>query len=168
MNRLYKWYQWWKNLSPILFVIFTALLANVLTIPIAYGFELAGLSEKDIGFLDLEKYGPLALIALVVILGPMLETLMAQSLPFYLIRKYVRWNPSAVAVIVSTIFFSLLHASYSYWYSLAMIPSGLLLAFTFMVFQDRKESAFWMTAAVHGIANLLTLAGWWMENGISK
>ena len=86
-----------------------------------------------------------------------METLVGQALPFYLVRNFMRGNSDAIAVIVSTLLFSFLQAFYSYWYALAIIPSGVLLALTFMVFQNRRESAFWMTAAVHGAMNFLAV-----------
>jgi hypothetical protein len=42
-------------------------------------------------------------------------------------------------VTFSTILFSWMHSSYSIWYAIAVIPAGLLLANTFIIFQKRKS-----------------------------
>ena len=48
-----------------------------------------------------------------------------------------------------------IHFGYSIWYSLLTFPMGILLAKTFIISQERKESSFWITTAVHSLRNLI-------------
>ena len=154
---LHKLYNWWKRLPPLKFIFVTILLSIFLTGPLAYILELSGVTEEEIGYPDIKKLGLLRLIVLVVIAGPVIETFLAQALPVYFTRSFIKRNTSIVAVSLSTILFSLLHSGYSYWYALLMVPSGLLFALTFIVFQRRKPSAFWMTSIVHSSTNLVVV-----------
>jgi membrane protease YdiL (CAAX protease family) len=106
----------------------------------------------------MEKYGIIGILFIGVVLAPMLETLLAQVLPIYLTQKFVKWKTNVISVLISTLLFSLGHLSYSVWYFILIIPTGVLLALTYIIFQKRKESSFWMTFSVHSFRNLLAFA----------
>jgi len=40
---------------------------------------------------------------------------------------------------------------------------GILLAKTFIISQERKESSFWITTAVHSLRNLIGVIAEWNE-----
>jgi len=48
-----------------------------------------------------------------------------------------------------------MHLGHSFWYSLLTLPTGMILAKTYILFQERKESSFWTTTAIHSLRNLI-------------
>jgi len=155
MKRLRAASEKWKNLKPFPFVIITTLLALLITVLIGLVIELAGVELEEIGGPELEKYTLGEAFFLVVFMGPVIETWLGQSLPIRLIQKLVRWKTNTVALIFSTLFFSFCHMMYSVWYFLLILPMGWALAATYLLFQQRKGSAFWMTFWVHAARNAI-------------
>ena len=117
----------------------------------SFSFFLSSI-EFSLYFLE-DKF--LGLFFLAVIFAPILETLIGQLIPIKLTQKVLRNKMNIIAVLVSAIIFSLGHFGYSIWYSLITFPLGLLLAKTYVIFQKRKESSFWVTTAVHSLRNLI-------------
>jgi membrane protease YdiL (CAAX protease family) len=157
MNRVEKLYDDWKKLTPFKFVLTTTGLIILLTIPFAIIFELVGISDKNIGGPTMNKFGLIESILLAVIIAPLIETYLGQALPIYLVQKFVKWKTNIVAIGFSTLLFSLGHVQYSIWYFILVAPVGLLLASTYIIFQDRKESAFWITCFVHSLRNAIAV-----------
>jgi membrane protease YdiL (CAAX protease family) len=150
-------YKRWTDLNPISFIIITSLLMIVLTLPVGIVFEILEISDNEIGGVDFDKYGIIGMIFMALILAPLLETLLSQQIPILLSQRFIKYNPNVIGLSLSVILFSLMHISYSIWYAILMIPSGLLLAFTFLIFQKRKESSFLITSCVHSLRNLIPL-----------
>src|SRR5690606_3581013 len=156
-DNFYKFYRKWANLKPLNFIFITTVLMIVLTVPISIVFDLLEISDNEFGGFDPSKYNTIALIFIVLILVPILETLLAQLIPITLTQSFIKKNPNRNGIIISTIIFSILHIGYSLWYAIAVIPAGFLLAYTFVLFQKRKESGFWVTSSVHSFRNLIPL-----------
>jgi hypothetical protein len=106
----------------------------------------------------MEKWGPLRLALIVVVIAPWIETFIGQGLPS-LLTRLVRLPP-AVFLVFSTVWFASLHglgfARPDFWAMVLghLIPA-FLLAFTYL--HGRKHSrwrAIWMTASVHMLVNL--------------
>ena len=154
-NKITVLYQKWANLKPLNFILVTTLLMIILTIPIGVIFEFIDISDKEYGGIDTDKYGIFGLIFTALILAPIFETLTNQQIPILLSQKYIKHAPNVFGIIISTLIFSLMHIGYSIWYAIGVIPSGLLLANTFIIFQKRKESSFWMTSFLHSFRNLI-------------
>lgn len=150
-------YKRWTDLNPISFIIITSLLMIVLTLPVGIVFEILEISDNEIGGVDFDKYGIIGMIFMALILAPLLETLLSQQIPILLSQRFIKYNPNVIGLSLSVILFSLMHISYSIWYAILMIPSGLLLASTFLIFQKRKESSFLITSYVHSLRNLIPL-----------
>jgi uncharacterized protein len=157
MNRFEKLYDDWTKLKPVKFVIITTTLAILLTVPIGIVFQIMGLQDSEIGRPDFDKYGMTASLILVIAIGPIIETFLGQALPIYLTQKFIEWKTFGLSVLISTILFSLSHIGYSIWYSILILPTGLLLALTYITFQNRQESSFWMTFSVHSLKNLIAI-----------
>lgn len=158
MNKFEKRYDDWTKLKPIKFTIVTFFLSMGFTAPIFIVFDILGIRDSEIGGPDMEKYGIIGILIIGVVLGPILETLLAQALPIYLTQKFVKWKTNVISVLISTLLFSLGHLGYSVWYFILIIPTGVLLALTYIIFQERKESSFWMTFSVHSLRNLVAIA----------
>jgi len=150
-------YQKWINLKPLYFILTTTLLMFLMKIPIAVVFEFLNLTDNEFGGVDFDKYRFLGIIFAGLISAPIIETLISQQIPILLTQKYIKHHPNLIGLILSTIIFSSIHLTHSIWYAISVIPSGLLLAHTFLIFQKRKESSFWMTSFVHSFKNLLPI-----------
>ncbi|OGS72836.1 MAG: hypothetical protein A3F91_13255 [Flavobacteria bacterium RIFCSPLOWO2_12_FULL_35_11] len=150
-------YQKWANLKPLNFIFITTILMILLTVPISIIIESLGISYNEYGGFDSEKYNIVGLIFIALIFAPMLETLIAQQIPILLTQNFIKYNPNMIGILLSTLIFSILHFSYSIWYAIAVLPAGFLLANTFVLFQKREESGFWMTSFVHSFRNLIPL-----------
>lgn len=156
-NQLNRFYTYWISLSPIKYILFSTLLSLILSIPYAIYFEIVGINFNQIKGPEFEKYTILENLILAVIIAPIFETYIGQVIPIKLIKKYVNWNKTISAIIVSTLLFSLLHIQYSFWYFLLTIPIAFILAVTYISFQGKKPSGYWMTAFVHAAKNLLAV-----------
>ncbi len=157
MNRLEKLYNDWTRMRPLKFILVTTLLTIILTIPIAIGLEIIGVQEGEIGRPNFEKYGITLTLLLVVIISPIIETFLGQVLPIYLTNRLLKTKAKLIGIAMSTTLFSLFHLGYSIWYSILIIPLAALLAMTYVIFQDRKESSYWMTTSVHALRNLIAI-----------
>jgi membrane protease YdiL (CAAX protease family) len=158
MNKFEKLYDDWTKLKPVKFTIVTFFLSIAFTVPIFILFDILGIRDYDIGGPDMEKYGIIGILIVGIFLGPVIETFLAQVLPIYLTQKFLKWKTNLISVLISTLLFSLGHLGYSIWYFILIIPTGVLLALTYIIFQERKESSFWMTFSVHSLRNLLAVA----------
>ena len=142
-------------MKPLSFVFATTFFNFILMVPIFLVLTYLDISENEIGGIDPEKYSFWGLFFLAVIFAPIIETLFGQLLPIKITTKILNNKFKVIGVIVSAILFSLMHFGYSIWYSLLTFPMGILLAKTFIIFQERKESSFWITTAVHSLRNLI-------------
>jgi membrane protease YdiL (CAAX protease family) len=150
-------YSKWKNMKPLSFILTTTFLNFIFMIPIVLVLVYFDIDDNEIGGIDIENFSFLGFFFTVVIFGPIFETLIGQLIPIKLIQKILRNKLNIIAVLVSAIIFSLGHFGYSIWYSLISFPLGLLLAKTYIIFQKRKESSFWVTTAVHSLRNLIAV-----------
>ena len=148
-------YQKWTDLKPLNFILITTLLMIILTIPIGVVFEIIDIPDNEYGGFDADKYGVFGLIFIALIFAPILETLLSQQIPILLSQRFFKHSPNIIGITISTIIFSLMHLSYSIWYAIGVIPIGLLLANTYIIFQKRNESSFWMTSFLHSFRNLI-------------
>ena len=155
MKTIQIFYSKWIKMKPLSFVFVTTFFSFILMIPIILVLIFFDISENEIGGIDYEKYSFWSLFFTAVIFAPIIETLFGQLLPIRITAKILKNKFRIVWVFISAILFSLMHFGYSIWYSLLTLPMGILLAKTFIVFQERKESSFWITTAVHSLRNLI-------------
>ncbi len=138
------------------FLIEATLIALLLRIPVVWlGAPIVG-DEARTAYDWLEDYGPLELFALAVILGPILETALAQWAPIALGRRLFRREDHAI--FLSAWIFAWLHFTQGALLVLIMFTTGLVLAWTFVVWRERGLwPAFLMTFAVHALLNSVAL-----------
>jgi hypothetical protein len=102
---------------------------------------------------------PTVIMVTVLVIAPLLETWLGQSLPFSVLYRLKVKDPSWL-IGVSAVWFGLQHV---FGMTIgAFIPgflSGIILAYTFWHWrQVDYPHAFWMTAALHAAINLLATA----------
>lgn len=157
LKQIREVYSKWKKMKPLSFILTTTVLNFILMIPVVLVLVYFDVDDNDIGGIDIEKYSVLGLFFMTVIFAPIIETLFGQVLPIKLAEKVLRNKFKIIPILISAILFSLGHFGYSIWYSLLTFPLGLLLAKTYIIFQKRKESSFWITTAVHSLRNLIAV-----------
>lgn len=144
-------------MQPLKYILVTTLFSIILTVPIAIGLKIFGIHEEEIGGPNLEKYGIVVTILLIVIIAPIIETFLGQVLPIFLTKRFLKPKTRLTGILISTILFSLMHMTHSIWYSLLIIPMAALLAMTYVIFQERQESSFWMTTSIHSLRNFIAV-----------
>lgn len=142
-------------MKPWSFIFVTTFLNFIFMAPIILVLTYFNIEDNNIGGIDNEKFSFLGFFFLAVIFAPIVETLIGQVLPIKLVKKLLSNKSNVIPVLVSAILFALMHFGYSIWYSLLTLPLGLLLAKTYVIFQTRKESSFWITTAVHSLRNFI-------------
>lgn len=151
------------DLSPWRFVRAIWIIDLFSTVPI---FAIVWLLDRHYHFFGpdvpggslLEKWGPLKLALMVVVVAPWIETFIGQGLPS-LLTRLVRLPPKFFLVF-STVWFASLHGlgfhGADFWaMAFGHAVAAFLLAFTYL--HGRKHSrwrAIWMTASVHMLVNL--------------
>ena len=144
-------------MKPLSFILTTTFLNFIFMIPIIFVLVYFDIDDNEIGGIDIEKYSFLGFFFVAVIFAPIIETLIGQLIPIKLTQKILRDKLNIIAILISAIIFSLGHFGYSIWYSLITFPLGLLLAKTYVIFQKRRESSFWVTTAIHSLRNLIAV-----------
>ncbi len=154
---LQKFYQNWVKMKPLKFIFTTVFIGFMSMITIGIILFLIGVDSDEIGKLDYTKFSVAYLFLLAVVIAPIIETFIGQILPIKLIQYLFKNKSEIISILFSAIIFSLMHISYSIWYSILIFPLAFLLAKTYVIFQKRKESSYWMTTAVHALHNLIAI-----------
>ena len=156
MYRFKRAYISWTKLNPYKFILITgflAFLSKLWFVPIFYLFSI-----DEIGGVDFDLKSVVKLFFLAIIFAPIIETFLSQYIPIALSQRVLERNANRIGITVSVILFSLLHISYSIGYAIMVVPIGLILALSFVIFEKRKESSFWMTSFLHAFINMISLS----------
>jgi len=96
-------------------------------------------------------------IFVVLIVAPIIETLIFQSLIVELVCKFIKRprNSFYIALILSALAFALSH-TYSISYFVFTFIGGLILALAYYIGRYRKENAFLLVFIIHSLYNLST------------
>jgi len=155
------YFQRTKNYSNIRFIVElvalsfalkTSLAILLVTLPDSL-INIDGRSNTEIA----AQEGLWLLFLAAVILAPTLETIIGQWLPIKVASLFT--NNKTRIVLFSALFFSSLHLSWDGLTTfLAALPGGLVLAWSFLIKQEKSfYEAYWVTAAIHGLANLVSI-----------
>jgi hypothetical protein len=151
--RLQKITTYLSRLKGITFVfIITSLLYFV---SISCNIVLGFIKQKDLIFLNFQsKENSIVFIFIApVILAPIIETFLGQSLPYYLLKKLSYMNGrNYLVIIASALFFGLLHF-YSVFYIIYAFILGLVLSYGYAVRIRSDKNAFLLIAVCHALLN---------------
>jgi len=90
---------------------------------------------------------------LIIVLVPILETLMNQYFPFWLMQKWtLTKNKYGFYIFTSAIVFGLAH-TYSLAYMIFAFSVGLILGYTYFFYSKTPKTAFWSTTLIHSLRN---------------
>ena len=164
-GRLGAWLERTRHYGWLRFLVVATLVALLLRIPVVWlGAPVVG-TEARTAYDWLAEYTAMQLVLLAIILGPVLETVLAQWLPIALGRRLFRSD--LYAVLLSAWLFGWLHFSQGALLVLIMFTTGLVLAWTFVVWRERgRWPALAMTFAVHALLNSVALAAALLTSGL--
>jgi hypothetical protein len=148
---IWKFHEYTKTLPVVLFIPYMAVLSFIVVLPVAsvttilFGHTAGALSGESL------------LFALVVgvLVSPLVETFAAQMLPISLMGRYTRLS-NAWKICISACLFSVGH-TYSIRYMINMFPFGLLLAYSYVICQDKDCHPFLVVAAIHALRNAMSV-----------
>lgn len=90
---------------------------------------------------------------LIIVLVPILETLMNQYFPFWLMQRWtLTKNKYGFYIFTSAIVFGLAH-TYSLAYMIFAFSVGLILGYTYFFYSKTPKTAFWSTTLIHSLRN---------------
>lgn len=92
---------------------------------------------------------------IAILISPIIETLIFQSLPHRLYRKYYP-NKYWIYLFVSALFFGVVHR-YSVYYMFATYVTGVFLLFYYDIASQRKENAVVVISIIHALINALAV-----------
>lgn len=139
-------------------------IALLLRIPVVWlGSPVVGTDARTAyDWLDEYTVGQLALIAIVI--GPLVETVVGQWAPVAVARRLVERD--SFAVLLSAWIFGWLHFNQGALLVLIMFTTGLVLAWTFVVWRERGLwQALAVTTGVHALLNSVALAAALLTGG---
>jgi uncharacterized protein len=143
-----------KNLNRITFVVI--LTSTLYIVAFSFNFAFGFIKEKDIIWFDFpskEKNSVLFFFT-SIILAPIFETFLNQSLPYKLLNKVRYLNErSYLILLASALFFGLLHL-YSLFYIIYAFLLGLVLMFGYMTRINTDKKTFLLIAICHSLLNL--------------
>ncbi len=131
-------------LKALALIILYALLWNSI---LSY-FNVEGIDNETV-----KEFSGVIKVLLIFMVAPVTETLLFQSLIIFLVLEYYRKrNKYYVAIIMSTILFSLTHI-FSIYYFLYAIGLGLGFAIFYVIMQRRKSNPIILTMLLHASFN---------------
>ena len=153
----------WKNLEKPYYLLIALIFVLLLNVLFFYVLDLLKVPENELGFQKFKKLSNIELFLLTVLVAPVIETLAFQYLPIqiteWLAKKASLFNVKIVTLLsisISTGLFSAAHYEHSFYYALATIPGGILLAYTYINFQKRDRTGLSTTILFHALYNLAT------------
>ena len=150
-----------REAHPIKFTVILVVALNLILLPIQLLLEFDILPDYQFRPepLDMLKTDPWGLFFSAVIFAPLIETLLNQMLPWFVLRRFktVRRH-RIIAVAISGLIFGALHF-YSVVYILITVVMGMVMMWAYIV--KYRKNPYWNVVLFHavwnGLAMLLTL-----------
>lgn len=151
---LIRVYDYFLNTS-IIKVIFFAVLLSLLKDYIVNSIPFKESTVVD--EIEMLKDNIIFFFFLVVILGPVIETILYQTLPINAVQQVLKWF--RVELLSLPIFISAIIFSLSHWYNINYVVNaflgGLIYAWFYVIVQRRKERAIIVVFLIHALKNLV-------------
>lgn len=140
----------WLSLKPPLFSIVTGTLTIMLQITVIVMLGLI-IGWDSIGNSAIEELPWPAMVFTALFLAPLLETLLAQTVPILITSRFT--SDVRVIVGISALIFSALHLGNSPIYPLFVLLSGIVYAYGYLHLLRTNRSGYWPIAWAHAIHN---------------
>ncbi|PKM68122.1 MAG: hypothetical protein CVU95_05630 [Firmicutes bacterium HGW-Firmicutes-2] len=150
MRYINKLDMYLRSLPTAKFILMMTLISYLVVIPVVLmGFFM----NTHVGGPEFEDIPLVLMILIVVVIGPIWETIVYQLLIIRQLKKRIFFkNRSSLTILVSALVFGAVHI-YSIYYMFYAFIIGFLFAYTFVIYEEKKASAFWVTMAIHGLRN---------------
>jgi CAAX protease family protein len=140
-----------KNNSQL--TLFLKILGILILYALIWFFVLSYFDVESAGNNTVKKLSGFRKVLLLFIIAPVSETLLFQSLVIHLVLKYnKKHNRYFIAIILSTLLFSLTHI-YNIYYFLYAIGLGLGFAIFYVIMLNRKSYPIVLTMLLHASFN---------------
>lgn len=143
------------RMSESLFVVASVLVALAFSEGIERGLLQLGVKQFDMP--ELLRYGVPGAFVMTVVAAPIIETFLLQHLPITWAR--LLGARTAIQFAAGSLPFAVLHFDVGASGIAAGITGGFILTMAYLTFMPQsKTKAFWMTAAIHALYNLVGTA----------
>jgi len=141
------------GLSWIKFILVMTFFTYIIILPAVILFLLFNNMEIG-GPANLITFSYLEFFKLVFII-PILETFIFQKSIIRLLTKLKKIrNKKIIIILISALFFGIQHF-YSLIYVFITFIIGILLAYSFIIYENKNKSAFWTVTFIHSLRNLV-------------
>ncbi|MGM0410154.1 MAG: CPBP family glutamic-type intramembrane protease [Bacillota bacterium] len=153
INSIKSLHYYLIDLSWIKFILVMTFFTYLIIIPFIVLFILFGYKEID---------GPVSLISLsyieffeLVFIVPILETFIFQLVIIRLLSKIkmIR-DKKKIIIFISAFLFGIQHF-YSLIYIIITFIIGILLAYSFIIYENKNKSSYWTVTFIHSLRNLV-------------
>ncbi|MBU5299390.1 CPBP family intramembrane metalloprotease [Clostridium sporogenes] len=143
------------NLSKPKFIVTILALDYIISVMF---IPIINLYENYIGSIGGPDHSNFKIVVIgSIIIAPLLETLVFQMGIIKLLSLSEKFkNKKLILIIISAFFFGLSHGIYSTLYMICTFTAGILLAYSFIVYEEKENSGFWVTTIIHSLMNLIT------------
>ncbi len=150
---LLKIHKWLSGLNPLSFISVMGLSSYLILI---IYFPLLQLLQNDenAGGANFTEFTNSQAFLFLIVLCPIIETFIFQCLVIKIAHDLFRIKYS-ISIVISALIFGIIH-DYSVAYQLHGFIMGLLLAYSFAIYEKKKYSSFLITAIIHAIRNSAT------------
>ncbi len=151
MNKILKWLADYKPVQIVLFLLLVSILWAHL---ISWVSKYIPKQDFDkIHQIDISK-GPFVVILTSVIIVPLIETYIYQSLIISLSQYFFKWEFSSYKTLVASAFLFGISHYYNYLMVIGALFAGCILYVCYSTFLLKKMNAFVFTFFVHALFNL--------------
>lgn len=143
--------RWLSGLTPLSFICimgFFLYLSLVFYFPILYFLPHA----EDVEGADLTGFSNMKIFFMLLILCPLIETFLFQFL-IIKIAHDILGIKYYISIVISALAFGLIH-NYGISYQIHAFVIGLLLAYSFVIYENKNTSSYMMVVVLHAIRNL--------------
>ena len=139
----------WLTLPTPVFVVVTGTFTFV--VQVTFSLLLINLFGADDYVEGLEELPVSTLILAVVVLAPLIETVLAQTIPINLVRRFT--HDPLTPIVVASLVFSLMHIANGPWYCLYTLPTAIVYAVAYYFRLLHRGHAYTTIASVHAVQN---------------
>lgn len=156
LQSLSKVYSLINNLSAWPFIFLMVLLTYLVEIPLLLIEPFFKESAGQTVIHNFVKMEPGLSLLIVGVFGPLVETAIFQSLVIGILQR-IKIRSNIGVILISAILFSLAHTETSIPFHIWVFIMGVILAYSYILYQDKKEGSFAVTFFIHSFRNIISM-----------
>jgi len=156
LQSLFKFYSFIINLPVWPFIFLMVFLTYLVEIPLLLiepFFEESAAQTVIQTFIKME---PGLALLIVGVFGPLVETAIFQTLIIGFLQK-IKIRSNLIIILISAVLFSLAHAETSIPFHIWVFIFGVILAYSYILYQDKKEESFAVAFFIHSFRNIISM-----------